>query len=182
MTLRRSLQVSAAALAIISGLVFVEFRKRGGVMLIDYSGLGAIEFPTQTEWNTVLEEHEAEIRDGSRNKFDLDNSYLGGWKQCFDRFSNGHLEWNYYELKENEPWQLGGSMLDTDRVAGNKGWKSASDLILVKLQQLSVDEVQSRLRRINPKLWLILGLWGATLTLLITAQLGTKESKQGHCS
>lgn len=146
--------------------------RSGGLIHLNYAAFGSIRFPTETEWRDILKKHDDEIQDGERSKEFLDGSFLGGWKRCFEYFVyGGPHDWNYYMLKESQPWYLGGNMVDTDRVAGNKGWEAATQVIESELEQLPEDTVRSRIKTINPRLWLLLLLVTASLMLALIGQV-----------
>jgi hypothetical protein len=129
-----------------------------GGYITDYTAFGPIPIPETSEWRYVLDSKKSEIETGSTDIEFLNSCFVGGWRRCFENFAGGSQPWNYEEILANEPWLLGGNMTDTDRVAGNEGWKRASEVIGIQLQTVSYESARNRVRYTNRKVYAIAAL------------------------
>jgi len=115
----------------------------------DYDNLFAYELPSAADWQRHLEENRDQIVDGSEDPAFLNASYRGGWNRCLSRFQHGYTEWDYYWLKENKPYEMSGNMVDTDRVAGQLGWRHCTDRLIVALDHESTESIKSRINKFS---------------------------------
>ncbi len=97
----------------------------------DYDNLFSYNLPSEPAWSAHLAENDDEIEDGSRDVDFLNACYRGGWNRCLSNFRHGYTEWDFYWLKDNKPFELGGNMADTDRVAGQLGWEQCTNRLRI---------------------------------------------------
>jgi hypothetical protein len=130
------------------------------IFVIDLQAVSPNRFPSQEFWNKHLEEHKKEIFDGSSDTDFLNTCFLGGWNKCITRFANNYsfMPWNYYVVQKVYPMDLGGNMADTERVAGQLGWKAATDEIEKTLINTSESTLRSRVFYINKRVVWVVGV------------------------
>ena len=128
-----------------------------GFVVTDIFAFGELPFPSKREWESLIEARHAEIIDGSKNEKFLNACFEGGWRRCFEKFSVKDQPWNYKEVLLRRPDLLSGNMVDTDRIAGNLGWKKASDVIESEITSTSEEIVRGQIRYVNRKV-LVSGL------------------------
>ena len=133
------------------------------VFVIDCNALDNVIFPTAEEWRYILKKNERQIEDGSQDVTFLDRCFIGGWRRCYENFAYDYELWNYQQVKKEKYWLLGGNMVDTDRVAGQQGWKAASETIEKYLAKQNEQFPRKKMFRLNPKIYLSI----LPLTLLI---------------
>jgi hypothetical protein len=148
-----------ASLLCATYLVFLE-----GVVYFDFNSISEIKYPSDEEWAEILDRHKGEIDNGSRNPVFLNECYFGGWVRCFDTFAQGNREWNFETLKATSQHLLSGNMEDTDRIAGNEGWKNASrrieDYISIHGNAAAINTIT----KVNPRVY-----WLVTLVVVMVA-------------
>ncbi|MEM7478959.1 MAG: hypothetical protein AAF483_28585 [Planctomycetota bacterium] len=115
----------------------------------DYDSLFAYEFPSEADWQRHMAENRDQIVDGSEDPEFLNACYRGGWNRCLFNFQHGNTEWDYYWLKENKPHEISGNMVDTDRVAGQLGWRHCTDRLTLALNGESPETIKSRIRKFS---------------------------------
>ena len=115
----------------------------------DYDNLFAYEFPSSAFWRQHLDDNRDQIVDGLDEPPYLNDCYRGGWNRCLSNFQNGYTEWNYYWLKENEPHEMSGNMVDTDRIAGQLGWKHCTERLTIAIENESPESIKSQMRRLS---------------------------------
>jgi hypothetical protein len=147
-------------------------------IISDYDNLFAYEFPSPTDWQQHLEESRGQIVDGSEDPVFLNACYRGGWNRCLSNFQYGYTEWDYYWLSKNKPYEMSGNMADTDRVAGQLGWKHCTDRLIHAIERESPDSIKLRLYKLS-RVWisLVFALVFGILLLSLTYLLGRKASQ-----
>ncbi len=141
--------------SVVAVLAILSFRTTP--IISDYDNLFAYEFPSPADWQRHLEENRGQIVDGSEDPTFLNGCYRGGWNRCLSNFQHGYTEWDYYWLSENKPYEMSGNMVDTDRVAGQLGWKQCTDRLHRALERESPDSIKSRIYKLSRE-WISLAL------------------------
>ena len=116
----------------------------------DYDHVFSYKLPTESDWSLYLSENEGQITNGSRETEFLNACYRGGWNRCLSAFQHGYFEWDFYWIKENDPERMGGNMVDTDRVAGQRGWKDCTDRLKLALKTEQPESIKHRIYKISP--------------------------------
>lgn len=158
------LLVSTALIGCVVALAIVGSE---GIFITDVFAFGKMHFPTEREWEELLKERQAEIHDGSNEVEYLNACFKGGWTRCFENFISGFQPWNYQDVLSNQPELLSGNMIDTNRVAGNEGWKRASEVIEFELRSSNKELVRIRIRFFNRKILAVAAMMCLCIAWLI---------------
>ena len=125
------------------------------VFFVDCDALGNLELPNDDEWQQVLIKNREQIKDGPRDRSFLNSCYRGGFNRCYRNFVSQNEMWNYQKIKKEKPWLLGGNMTDTDRVAGQLGWKDASWMLEKHLRTQDASTIRRKIWHLNLAVYLL---------------------------
>jgi hypothetical protein len=153
--MRKSLFGFSIFLLVVSGLLTFE-----NLFIIDFSVVQTDQLPTPAIWDKHFESLDPDICDGERDSQYLNESFLGGWNKCITLFAHNlePLPWDFFVASKESPFELWRNLSCTDNIAGQLGWRKATEKIHAVLKTTNEDDLRNQIYRTNDRV-----LWCTTI-------------------